>query len=96
MSDLLIPITDDQVIDHDHEFAGPPEDGAIRMCVDRRCVYTAVGTGTEWRDPTPEEQTKITLFMWQDVIVAEAMQIIHGPEAGLRRARYLLGQTDHE
>jgi hypothetical protein len=89
MSDLLPRPT--EVVDHDHEFDGPPDVGMVRMCIDRRCHYVAVGTGDSWRDPTPIEQTNITLFMWNEVIIAEAMQIVHGREAGLRRARYLLG-----
>ena len=84
------------IVDHDHEYDGAPDDGIVRMCVDRRCHHVAVGTGTAWREPTTAEQTEITLFMMNDVIIAEAMQMIHGKEAGARRARYLLGYTDTE
>jgi hypothetical protein len=94
MSDLLASPTD--VVDHDHEFDGPPDENIVRMCIDRRCHYVAVGTGTAWREPTPTESTNITLFMWNEVIVAQAMQMVHGTEAGMRRARYVLGHTDSE
>ena len=85
-----------EVVDHDHEYGGPPDEGMVRMCIDRRCHHVAVGTGAAWREPTSTEQTSITIFMMRDTIVADAMTMIHGQEAGRRRARYLLGYTDHE
>lgn len=36
-------------------------------------------------EPTTDE----TIAMWQDLINLAAFQIVHGPEAGYRRFRYL-------
>lgn len=75
--------------EHEHEFDGPPDRGALRMCVDRHCTEWRVGTGTAWRELTSNEHTSLTLLQWEDLIMVEAMQVIHGKERGLARYRYL-------
>ena len=38
---------------------------------------------------TSEQTTDETIAMWEDLIHLAAFQIVHGPEAGYRRFRYL-------
>lgn len=76
--------------EHEHNF-GTPRPGACQMCSVPECFEWGIWTGTEWREPTAEERVQITLIMMEDVIVHDAMVLIHGKERGPRDARYKLG-----
>jgi hypothetical protein len=65
-------------LEHEHEFNGPPKRGRIEMCVGYRCTAQRIGTGRRWRDLTAAERTKVTIFMMEQLAVADALRIIHG------------------
>lgn len=79
---------------HQHAYGPPAERGSVRHCIaGDGCVHLNVvdrRTG-QWRDLTVDEQINVTAQMMEDICIAQAMQIVHGPERGLARARQLLG-----
>lgn len=77
--------------DHEHDF-GQPRYRWIAMCAYHDCTELRVGTRNgRHRTLTSDELIAVTAKMMQDVAVAQAMRIIHGPERGLARAREVLG-----
>jgi hypothetical protein len=81
--------------DHEHDFgdARAAPIGSARLCTVADCVQWGVRHKyrVRWEDPTANELVSLTARMMEDIAIAQAMQIIHGPERGLARARYLRG-----
>lgn len=79
---------------HQHAYGPPAERGIVRQCIaGDGCAHLNVvdhGTG-QWRDLTGTELLNVTAHMMEDIAITQAMQIVHGPERGLARARQLLG-----
>lgn len=69
--------------EHDHQFPATDVVGGIVICTVDECVEVGIRTADGWRSPTPKEQTDITIAMWEDTIMVQAFQIIHGKERGL-------------
>jgi len=81
--------------EHEHEW-GEPADfpiGTAMMCTAQTdCTEWAVrDTGQRWRAPTPTELTSLVMHMMEAIVIAQTMQIIHGRERGMVRARQALG-----
>lgn len=80
--------------EHEHEFDGSPKRNLVRICVDRNCRELRIGTGKRWRKLTADEYITVTAHMMEAISIAQAMQIIHGKERGLDRARQVLGYDE--
>jgi photosystem II stability/assembly factor-like uncharacterized protein len=50
-----------------------------------------VWTGRRWRPLTGEELLAVTAHMMEAIAIGEAMQIVHGRDRGVARAREVLG-----
>jgi hypothetical protein len=79
-------------MNHEHEF-GAARFREVAMCrADDDCTELRIGTRRGGlRTLTADEYVSVLCRMMQDVAVAQAMTIIHGPERGMARAREVLG-----
>ena len=82
--------------EHEHDFGLDPRQapiGTARMCRAPDCTHWGVRHRgrVRWEDPTADESIRLTAHMMRDIAIAQAMQIIHGRERGLARAREMLG-----
>jgi hypothetical protein len=80
---------------HIHDFGRPTGAGHVQMCLgDPACVEWRVADHLwphPWRPLTGTEKVAVTARMMEDIAIAQAMTIIHGPTGGMRRAREALG-----
>ena len=79
---------------HEHRFKlkGPP--GTVLFCEADVCGEVRIVTSGKirtMRRPTVDEQLTIIAHMMQATAIGQAMQIIHGKERGIQRAREVLG-----
>jgi len=84
-------------VDHPHDWP-MHKLNEIHMCKVDGCVQLAVcivgegDLGPGRRSLTNKEQTDATILMWEDTIMVQAMQMIHGKERGMARYLYLTGR----
>lgn len=81
--------------EHEHDWgdARTAPIGTARPCRVGDCTKWGVRhrRKVRWEEPTVEELIGLTAHMMEAVAIAQAMQIIHGSERGLARAREALG-----
>lgn len=82
--------------EHEHDFgldARAAPIGAARMCHVAGCTQWGVRhrRRVRWEDPTVDELIGLIDHMIYATAIGQAMQIIHGRERGLQRAREVLG-----
>lgn len=81
--------------EHEHDFGDARQApiGSVRPCRVGDCTEWAVRRPrlVRWDALTPSERLDLMAIQMEDIAIAQAMQIIHGQERGLRRARQVLG-----
>lgn len=84
--------------EHEHDFGPVKAKGTVGFCRVAECTELRVVDHKKlvWRELTSTEQTNVTIRMWADTILVQAMQIVHGEKRGLARYRYLRGYSDSE
>ena len=79
--------------DHDHDF-GNPAPGTVVICQFQDCPEMRVrprDRRRKLRKLTYSETIDVLAIQMEDIAIAQAMTIIHGPERGIQRAREALG-----
>ena len=74
--------------EHEHEFVTAVVND-VAMCRIRDCTELRVATKTGLRELNPSERTEATIAMWEDLIILQALQGIHGKDAGMAKFLYL-------
>lgn len=64
-------------------------------CPDPKCIEWRVGTGDRWRELTRHEQTELTIWLWEDLIIHNVGRVMH-PGDGGAWARRVLGYQPKE
>jgi hypothetical protein len=81
------------VSEHEHRFPAAKFKVAV-MCRVSDCTEWRIGTKRGGlRELTPDELITLAARMMEEIAITEAMQIIHGKERGLQRAREVLGHA---
>lgn len=76
---------------HEHNF-GESKFKVVKMCSVDDCTELRIGTKRGgWRELTPTEMLDAVAVMMEQICIAQAMQIVHGKERGMKRAREVLG-----
>jgi hypothetical protein len=76
---------------HVHDF-GQSKFKVVKMCQIGDCTELRIGTKRGgFRELTGEELLTAAARMMEDICIAQAMQIVHGKERGMQRAREVLG-----
>lgn len=80
-------------MEHEHEFP-KAKFREVVMCRSDPANCSEIRIGTKrgnLRNLTGNELLSVVAHMMEDICVVQAMQIIHGPERGMKRAREVLG-----
>lgn len=75
--------------DHEHVFGPVKPKGTIGFCRVEGCAEMRVANWAIWRKLTVDEQISVTAYMMEELAMVDAMRMIHGPERGLARYKYL-------
>lgn len=84
----------DEAYHHEHRFKLQGGPGTIVWCEHERCVEMRVVTFGKYRTLrrlNADELVTVTAHMMEAIGIGRAMQVIHGRERGLARARAVLG-----
>ena len=77
--------------EHAHDF-GEPADRVVRMCRASGCVEMAAYVDGDWQPLTRRQRTEAGLLMFEDVVMVQAMQVIHGSDLGMAKYLYRTGR----
>lgn len=72
---------------HEHQFAGDQPERHLVACEVPGCTNWRIVDHGALRELNAKERVSLTCLMMEDLILAQAMVLIHGRERGLERIR---------